>query len=389
MLDTIVLAIPHPQFQVLLPERFSPSAKGLLTAPYYSLGARGNFSCVQNPTKRELRAGRYLPRLTLNNRKTSNGFAVTLRVEFSAPKLVFGNNFDELETQDFAKVLAALHDSLVGMGIELSEGVLREAAVSAIHYSKNIAFTDYTTCSMVMSELGRIDLTKQLDLSHTTYRDEGRAIRYHANSFDVLFYDKRKDLERARYSEKRGIEQNYGAQLETLGRPFLLPKELEVLRMEVRLGTRTKIRSVLRRVGVNETMSFENLFDAGIARGVLRHFWSQFRAHLPLLDSGQHPEMLLASLASATGEKSRPGKLLQQLGAIVLVNSIGFRGARAVMSRHCGQRSWQRYKRDLKNFSLVQPIGFSTLNLVDKALSSFEPIRMKSFSFLARASEGA
>jgi hypothetical protein len=84
MLDTVVLTLDSQQFEVLQPERFSPSAKGLLLPPYYPLGSRGHFTCVQNPTKADLQAGRYLPRLTLAKRKSSAGFALTLRIEFSA-----------------------------------------------------------------------------------------------------------------------------------------------------------------------------------------------------------------------------------------------------------------------------------------------------------------
>jgi hypothetical protein len=238
MLDTIALTLNRHQFDVLDPDRFSPSAKGLLVAPYYPLGARGNFACVQNPTKADLAAGRYSPRLTLVKRKVRGGFALTLRIEFSAPKLLFGNNFDELTARDFEPVLAALHRSVAAMGIRVGIDTLRGANVSAIHYSKNMAFTDFTTCSMVMSELKLIDLDPRLDLSNTDYRNEGHAIRYHANSYEVTFYDKLRDLDKARYSEKRAIERDYGPQLHLFDDRGAFPKQLEVLRMEVRLGAR-------------------------------------------------------------------------------------------------------------------------------------------------------
>ena len=108
MLDTIVLTLDQDQFELDEPERFSPSAQGLLVPPYYRLGARGHFSCKQNPTRTDLKAGRYLPRLTLSKRWLRSSFALTLRIEFSAPKLIFGNNFDELRSRDFERVLAAL-----------------------------------------------------------------------------------------------------------------------------------------------------------------------------------------------------------------------------------------------------------------------------------------
>src|SRR5690349_16400224 len=178
MLDTIVLTLAQHNFEVLQPELFSPSAKGLFIPPYYALGSRGNFACVQNPTKAQLRAGRYRPRLTLSKRRTTNGFLVVLRIEFSAPKLMLGNNFDELETNDFSNVLAILHQTLTEMGVKVPIDMLSNAPVSAVHYSKNIGITDYTTCSMVMSELSRIDLTKRLDVSRVHYRNEGAAICY-------------------------------------------------------------------------------------------------------------------------------------------------------------------------------------------------------------------
>src|SRR6266851_1778189 len=132
MLDTIVLTLDEQQFEICEPERFTPSAEGLLVPPYYRLGARGHITCFQNPTRTDLDAGRYLPRLTLSKRKAPAGFAVTLRAEFSAPKLVFGNNFDELGSRDFERVLARLHRSLVEMGIRVTEDTLRAARVSAI-----------------------------------------------------------------------------------------------------------------------------------------------------------------------------------------------------------------------------------------------------------------
>jgi hypothetical protein len=381
MLDTVVLTLDRRHFEILQPERFSPSAKGLLSPPYYPLGSRGNIACVQNPTKADLNAGRYLPRLTLTKRKISNGFALALRIEFSASKLIFGNNFDELETRDFSKVLVALHDAVGRMGICVSREVLRKAPISAIHYSKNIAFTDYTTCFMVMSELDLIDLSSRLDLSRTDYRNKGHAIRYHANCFEVTFYDKLKDLEKARYSEKRAIERNYGAQLEMLNGRDSLPKSLEVLRIEVRLGTRAKIKSLMKQIGADVEPTFEALFSADIAKAVLGHFWSNVRARLPLSHKANalRPEDLLSTLAYAGKGTVRLSKLLQQLGCTVLVDSVGIRGAGAALSRHCSPRSWQRYKRELKALPVRGAASFLALKQVDLALSRFEVMRVKDF----------
>ena len=378
MLDTVALSLDARAFDILEPGRFSPSATGLLQPPYYPLGGRGNIACIQNPTKADFEAGRYLPRLTLAKRKARGGFALTLRVEFSAPKLLYGNNFDELTSRDFDTVVDTLRHALTSMGVRVSDYDLRAAKVSAIHYSKNVCFTDYTTCSMVMNELDLIDLDGRLDLSHTDYRNKGHAIRYHANSFELTFYDKLRDLEKARFSEKRAIERDNRFQAELFAERSDLPKQLEVLRMEVRLGNRTKITSMLKRVGVDIEPTFAALFDASVAKDVLLHFWTQIRRQLPLAGqtADRRPEELLSTLAAASNGDSRPGSLLQQLGCAMLVASVGMRGASALMSRHCSTRSWQRYKRQLRLLDIPATHRFSALDQVGDTLSRFQPLRL-------------
>ncbi len=381
MLDTVVLTLDQREFQVLEPDRFSPSARGIVAPPFLALGARGVFTCVQNPTKTDFAEGRYGPRLTLTRRKVREGFALTLRIEFSAPKLIFGNNFDELRSRDLEAVLAALLRSLKGAGIRTTEDVLRAARVSAIHYSKNMLLTDFTSCSMVMGELTRLDLDTRLDLARTDYRNDGHAIRYHANSYEIVFYDKLKDLEKARFSEKRAIEKDSAVQFDILESRSRFPKGIEVLRLEIRLGTRTKIRDVLKRAGADVEPTFAALFDISIAKGVLGYFWSQIEAALPPADAGikERPEDILARVAAAASGEARPGKLLQLLGGMVLLDSVGIRGLRALMLRHGTPRSWQRLKRDLKALPSAPAASFDALRQVDEALGCFKSLSLATF----------
>jgi hypothetical protein len=158
-------------------------------------------------------------------------------------------------------------------------------------------------------------------------------------------------------------------------------KPLEVLRIEVRLGTRAKIKSLMKQIGADVEPTFETLFSADIAKSVLGHFWTNVRARLPLSHKANalRPEDLLSTLAYAGKGTVRLSKLLQQLGCTVLVDSVGIRGAGAALSRHCSPRSWQRYKRELKALP-VRPAGaFRALQQVDLALSRFEAMRMKNF----------
>ena len=98
-------------FTIFDHDKFSPSTKGLYnnTDGYYRLGSRSNMTCKQNPTKNELKRGIYKPRLTVTKRMNrEHKFEITLKIEFSIPKLIYGNNFDELTDNDFFIVIKKL-----------------------------------------------------------------------------------------------------------------------------------------------------------------------------------------------------------------------------------------------------------------------------------------
>jgi hypothetical protein len=102
-------------------------------------------------------------------------------------------------------------------------------------------------------------------------------------------------------------------------------------------------------IGADHEPTFAALFDASVAKGVLLLFWSEIRKQTVLLGQiqRQRPEDLLAAIAETAPGSARPGWLLQQLGCLVLVGSVGFRGARVALGRNCSPRSWQRLKRAL------------------------------------------
>lgn len=204
MIDTIVLTLRQNMFTIMHHDYFSPSTEGLYKpSEYYRLGSRSNMVCKQNPTPSELKAGIYKPRLTITKRiNKQRQFEITMKVEFSVPKLLFGNNFDELDETDFDNVIQILKQKLRDMGVMIFEHLLVVAPVSAIHYSKNIALTDYSTPYTYLEKLSKANINQRLDLNQTDFRNEGHSLKYRANSFEVVFYDKLKDLNKAKMSEK-------------------------------------------------------------------------------------------------------------------------------------------------------------------------------------------
>src|SRR3989344_2227113 len=297
MLDTLVLTLSKNMYYISEPDRFEPSAK-LILGDNTSLGSRGYFPAKQNPSKRELQNGFYKPRLTLTNRFNHTGNReATLKIELSLPKLLFGNNFDELTLSDFDPVTTLLISRLKEMGVMVFTKVMENAPVSAIHYSKNIPLTDGITPHYLISKIKEANIKLSLDVNQTDYRNEGYSYKWHSNSYEVAFYDKIKDLETSKTTEKRALEKDNTIQL-NLFETFQERKRFEVLRMEVRLNKRQKIGQLFRTLGIQSELTLKNLFSPTIAQQVLLHYLDEIESkRLPLFDyKPTSPKSLLADL---------------------------------------------------------------------------------------------
>lgn len=382
MLDTIVLKLSRDDFKVIDPDRFTPSARHLFCPPYAALKGGGIFRYIQNPTKAEKHDGIYRPRLTIIKGAIFGGYTLDLRIEFSAPKLLFGNNFDELDEGDFEAVLAILSQRLHEMGVEVQAEVLRLASVSAIHFSKNIILKEHATSSQVISAIYKLDLNARLDLNKTIFRNGGRAVSFHANSYEVTFYDKIKDLAQARISPKRAIDGNDAYLI--FGE---LPQDLEVLRIEIRLGRRAKIAHLFNKLAINSPIRFNGIFKKDIAQKIIICFWEQIEKDLDLIQmSSSCPEDIF--LATQKNGKLKTNKVLQLIGALTLGQSVGLRGLRALTNNGNAQ-AWPRLRKELESLPKTGMEKLSSIKQIRDSLVDFYPLRSHSYYAIPFDIEGA
>lgn len=375
MIDTIVIMLPQGSYMIRDHDRFSPSTRGLFEQPFYRLGSRANFSCYQNPTAEQLRQGNYKPRLTTTKRPRKGSYDVSLKIELSLPKMLFGNNFDELTDVDFDTVIMKLQEKLKDMGVWVFDRVLRAAPISAVHYSKNIELTDYTTCSMILNQIAKANMNVRFDLNKTDFRNEGQALRYHANSFELVLYDKLRDLQQAKISEKRSLEKDNVVQLGlfdelTKRRPY------EVLRMEMRLGQRRKIRQVLQAIKLDCEPTFANLFSAKVSQAVLLHHWQQIESTLSILSSDMRPAELLEAIRHRNPHVT-PRKALMLAGAALVTHDGSERRLRQTLG-FVGKKNdrWYALKRDMRKLNLPQNDSYQAVLMVKQALRDFGTMKV-------------
>lgn len=325
MLDTIAINLQRNEFTIHCPERFTPHA-GALNSPFF--GGGGIVKCIYHPTKKEKAQG-YLPRLTLFKKPYgSHSESVWLRIEFSAPKLVFGNNFEELRgIKDFENVISVLLEALNRMGIKTIRDTLIKARVTAIHYSKNIMLDRDTPCHLLIQTLGKADMNGRLDISQSVFRNGGQMAKYHASTYEICLYDKMKDLEQARkFGSKRGAEMDYDCQTD-LFKGRIKP---EVLRFEVRL-TSKKLKPLLGTLGVKRDLTLKNLFCSNLSRAVLLHYWDTITKGLYIMNIETKFCEKLADKIRAKFPTKRPNSVLALMGFIITCQQMGARGAKLML----------------------------------------------------------
>jgi len=119
------------------------------------------------------------------------------------------------------------------MGIATTTEHLAQAAISAIHYSKNIPLTDGSTPYHYINKIKEANINLSLDVNQTDYRNEGHSYRWHCNSYKVVFYD--------------------------------------------------KIRQLYNRLGIKATLTFKKLFKPTISKKVLLHYMSELESKRPFI----------------------------------------------------------------------------------------------------------
>lgn len=371
MIDTIKLSLGKGMFWV---EDLTKFQKDTMNA------SRGFFKLVQNPTPSELKNGIYKPRLTLAKRANYSGrFEPTLYIELSLPKLWFGNNFDELTNDNFKPICNVLQKHLSDMGIRVFFELLENAPASSIHYSKNIPLTDGTTPHYLISKIKQANIRLSLDVNQTDYRNDGHNYKWHANTYEVAFYDKIKDLQTSKISDKRAIEKDNKIQLSLFDK-LEKRNRLEILRFEVRLNTRQKLRQLFKKLDIEQDLTFKNLFSQNIAQKVLIYYLDEIESQrLPLFDfQPKDDKDLLAEIVI-----NNPG--ITPLDAAKIVGLKKFfeimtpRELRAMFSDY-SSRSWYRLMADARSIKL--PKRPSPLSIVRKQIEEFVTFRLVDFQEL-------
>lgn len=368
MVDTIKLSIQIDNPHILDKTNFTPLSVQQLVE------SRGVQRTYLNPSKTFIEANGYVPRITLYKRPNKHTFGVSyvLYVEFSAPKLMFGNNFDELQDKDLDALVKKIGDSLLLLtGHSFFPWQIREAAISTWHPSKNIVFLDFTSTQNILNTLKKVDVRKSYDFQHTDFR-EGHVLHVHTNTLDIAMYDKLADLKRSKISPKRAIEKDNYIQMDML-EALDDHRPIEIFRYEVRC---VGVRSIRQWFPDAENHTLESMFKVAVNRACLLQHWQVLTKDVDHL--GLDVEKPYELLMNYTNEHqdATPQAKLAAIGGLLVVNQVGFGPLRTAIEQQHGPNAWYRFR---KLLYAPEPYRAKAFSRIDEVLDKFKPITMKEF----------
>lgn len=221
-----------------------------------------------------------------------------------------------------------------------------------------------------------MNLNMRLDLTKTDYRNEGQAIVYHSNSFELKIYDKIKDLEQdKKFGEKRSLEKQSQYHPDLFNYTDYKSKVRDVIRIEGRFSRR-KLKSLLNKLLIANNIIFKDLFKKEISRAILMYYFKQITKDLYLMHFDlKNIDNVIAAIRSKN-PKIKQTKILQLIGFIQVVQSIGNRGARVELN--VPNHQWYRMQKELKEIECNQK-NYSFISICDleKKLEKFETVKFK------------
>lgn len=219
---------------------------------------------------------------------------------FSVPKLLAGNNLQEVSERNYYQVVKTLRSKLAIMGIIVSEKTIGEACVWTLHVGKNIDLTNKSSPTTVIDTLYKLHYDQRLSIGKTVYfgQEEKVKVNYRPGSlfslyckaYELCFYDKTAELKK-----------------DSFGSTLLCTQPMtHILRMEYRLFNAQNVQRYLSKAGIDPKITFKDLFQDKNFKKLNMYIWNKAikpqTIWIQFLENDTEPLLDKMSLLHITGK---------------------------------------------------------------------------------------
>lgn len=382
MIDTIKLLVDLLQSDIYIREdacsMWSPSPKSVLYPPFDNFEGMRKF--VNNPTGRDIKNWGYLPRLTLYVDTRRGELRETLYIEFSAPKLVFNNNFSELGDDDLSDLCNKLYKKLYQRGVYVpSAQYLEQCDVRAIHYAKNIVYTDGTSPSSLIRLMEKSNISRHRSVNASKYKDGGLSCNFYTLDGCFCAYDKRKEFEKSKLSKRGRIEKRDDLMQARLfdDVDFEAKEPFQVLRLEQRFESKKAIdRNLVKTKIISPNPTLKDFYKSSISKRVLIDTIREIDENIPAVVKYDKDIVGFTECLKVLNPDASFSLRLKAVAARAILNEAGTREFRDMIG--ATDKQWSDLMRDL---STIDMPSNSHINFdeIYRQLEEFRPISLEDY----------
>lgn len=216
-----------------------------------------------SPTKND---NIYMPKLNYS----FSSYNELLYIEFSVPKLLFGNNLYEVSETDFERVIDSLSNVLESLEIEVSKEDLRNALVRKVHYSKNFIL------NLILNCIDVFNLFKSTKYpSITNFKDyiKDKCIQASCDTFAISMYDKIREIT----DKKSAINIDENIINEYLNRIFRIEFKFEGT------GVNKKLANSILGYPEGTKLKFKDIFKEDVFKKVFNDGLTKLQKNMPTI----------------------------------------------------------------------------------------------------------
>ncbi len=330
----------------------------------------------------------YLPRVEVFETLTDDRTEVryVLKIEFSAPKLLYWNSLQEVGEADKDAVLLALQRALRRVNITISIENLAGALLTTIHACKNVPLPKKMKMREIIGELAKMDVSKAFDISDKQCKKGARILNIYSGTIDWSFYDKISDSLRPK--NKRADKGRIDRERSVIERHKL--EDREVFRYEYRIKkTQTikrELNNLLGRPYLTQVV-FSDIFSPNLLKKLTLNSWYLLihrpENQLSLFDAGDRLGLLLHMLSEAKKQGKNAHSMNNGLISYGLATAIRDHGAKEVKGAIFDLWDTEHPERLTKKINsasgLMKGLPYSTsIDFINNALEKFELITLTS-----------
>lgn len=380
MVDTVLITLDwRKDFEIMegCYKQFATDVTNFFRPPFIQFGTKKAFLVERNPTAKEKADGNYMPRLTLIKAVRRGGVPITLNIEFSAPKVIHNDNFNEISQSDLDYLCVQLHRKLYNIGIVVKgPNTLKDARVSTIHYSKNITLTDYSTAYGIITDLSKCNYSRQKQSDGQKYRNNGEAMHFYSRKWGLCIYDKLKEHAKSKVTEGGLLEQDYYCQMSLFDdNPLASP--FEMLRVETRYIGRPQIKKSLNDAGiVTGDLTLRELFRESTAKTVLKYEIDKLRATYPAIALSDKTAPALLTELSIQNPRTQIGTIMEAIAYKTLMETTGSRDVRNM--GNFSNQQWYSLNKKINSLNFARR-KIASFDIIDEQLEKFMPVKLHKY----------